>query len=724
MDYLNPNLATHPIPLWIWDEGLDAVRSIHLERKFDLERDTFHTQLWIAVTGTVRIELDGVLCSILEESPEHVAKMARVEGFPDILSAGNHRIDMWVTCHHPMPVDPVGIHLHRRRVGVFGYLAGDDWWLATDEQWKSNSNPAVMVCRYGEEPYGDLEETPDWFVAGGYGDIVASPISRLKVLGAGRLSATNSDGCIRIHGTGLERLPIENVERKERFLFYHLRKQDEWGRLRREQANMDLRQTPNALIELEQEENVRIRFRNCGDVPLYVLFNGAESIAELESYEQVITEITCVEPNETKSTLPQGMKYLKLYFFGADSAPACEFSVELVFEKVGVWLEKKACFSSDLPMVNKIFDVAVHTSEICHQTGLWDGIKRDRLNWAYDLYIASKTDYVLWRRHDVLKRSIRELGEGTPHGYWINNLPAYTLWWLMNVSEYYLATGDSSFVYDLQNAIQRHVDFVLEHVDKSTGILAYDGFGLIEWVPMSSEESLRCMHLLMRWTHQLLERLSAELPDLQVSLDWPLADVREAELLNDNEALITPLLGILSGRISQHSAKNWLKQVQLKDPITPLSAYWLAECFASYGMLDESWNVMETVWGHMVHRGATTFWESVTLSDKENDDFHSHLTTYQAYRGYRISLCHSWSSTPAPWILGRILGLQVDADGSTWRVTPYRPTGMSWCEGAVQTRHGLLRVACDWSAGESKTTLLECPPNVQVKFESVLPSQP
>ena len=70
----------------------------------------------------------------------------------------------------------------------------------------------------------------------------------------------------------------------------------------------------------------------------------------------------------------------------------------------------------------RIYDVSVHTSRVCHQIGLWDGIKRDRLNWAYDIYLAAKTEYSLWDDYSVLKRSLRELGR-TPYGYWMNNLP-------------------------------------------------------------------------------------------------------------------------------------------------------------------------------------------------------------------------------------------------------------------------------------------------------------
>lgn len=85
-----------------------------------------------------------------------------------------------------------------------------------------------------------------------------------------------------------------------------------------------------------------------------------------------------------------------------------------------VQLEQTGPFTCEIPLANDIYAVSVHTSRVCHQLGLWDGIKRDRLNWTSDLDVAGKADYVLWSGWSVLRRSLRELGSGTPCGHWMN----------------------------------------------------------------------------------------------------------------------------------------------------------------------------------------------------------------------------------------------------------------------------------------------------------------
>ena len=74
-------------------------------------------------------------------------------------------------------------------------------------------------------------------------------------------------------------------------------------------------------------------------------------------------------------------------FFRLDVPENCVLklkSVKAVF--VHTPSERIGSFSCSDERVNEIFQTAAYTAELCMQTYLWDGIKRDRLVWIGDMY--------------------------------------------------------------------------------------------------------------------------------------------------------------------------------------------------------------------------------------------------------------------------------------------------------------------------------------------------
>jgi len=370
---------------------------------------------------------------------------------------------------------------------------------------------------------------------------------------------------------------------------------------------------------------------------------------------------------------------------------------------------------TDSESLNAIFDLSVHTNRVCHQLGLWDGIKRDRLNWTYDFYLAAKADYVLWDDLAVLRRSMEELGRGTPEGYWMNDIPAYTLWWLNNVWEYFLHTADREFVLSLEQEIMRHCRLVESLIDPDTRALTKVDSSLIEWVPMKPEEAEMNMQALLRITGDSLRKLKRFVPELAGLPDWGYPQLA-AEPFLAGEQLITKLLGIQSGYIGEAEGAAFLRDYKVADPITPLSAYWLADCCSKHGLQEKAWEAVSTVWGKMLAEGATTCWESVTL--QHEGDFHHALTTYTAYDSYRISLCHSWAGTPVHWIMSRVLGVEPAEPG--YRKITFRPQrlqGVSVCAGMIPTPYGVIEAGWDDSAGGDY--ILRMPEGIEVTASSL-----
>ncbi|MFD2333508.1 alpha-L-rhamnosidase C-terminal domain-containing protein [Cohnella sp. GCM10020058] len=702
-------MADKAVPKWIWHEAGSDRMQVALERSFYVETALNNGKLYLAATGHVVISLDDQIIGELPEHPGNLASFTEI-GLPETIAPGHHRIEWKIVCKEAMPIVDVNVHLIERRVGCIGFLEGNNVWQPTDESWTSEDLPARAVCVYGEEPYGDLENAPSWFVRGGYGDIGTSALTSCDVLEQSRLDAQiGEDGILTLKGTYVKETQLPEMQRNERHIFYHLRKQQEWTELRAFQQQAGLDEGPWIRLAMDAEYNMRFRVDNDSDRPALLLWNGAESIAELDNYVGCISESFTVDPGGSFTILPQGMRYVQFFMIGP---PEEAFKLRIAFEAVGVMLEPIGQFRSDLPVADRIYQTSVHTNRICHQTGLWDGVKRDRLNWTYDFFMAAKADYVLWNDFSVLKRTIRELGD-TPNGYWMNSIPAYTCWWFVNVWDYYLHTADREFVIEMKPDLIRHMGWIIENIDPASGFLKQRHQAFIEWVPMTEADAWHTLHAVLALAIKSVRQLNEAIPGLELPVpENPLPAIPASEFLNGS-SLIALLLGAESGYVSEAQESAALNRIALSDPVTPLSAYWLAERLALRGKLDQGWEAVERVWGRMLKQGATTFWESITLAPA--DDFHHALTTYTAYDSYRISLCHSWSSTPVQWMSRHLLGIRPLAPGySKIAFQPHAVPGMNRCQGTVSTPLGPIHVGWEKQADGTLASTIDAPEGIEI----------
>jgi len=696
--YHEPDLQ--PIPAWIWHPQREKRRDVLLEKRFSLSQTVEDVTFRLACTGAAEVRLNGREAGALPDDAGNAYAFAALDAFPARLEPGDYVLTLRIRCEAPMPIHPINIHLADRSVGCIAYLEGTDFWMCTDASWQCGDASAEVVCLLGEEPYGELEGGPDWFVAGGYGDLAAAPIASFDLIDLDRMQAAHTEDGVRLRGTGAGRIELKPAKaRGERHLFYHLLKQNEWTEWRARQRAGAFDGSPRCLLRLAKEYNARLRVTNRGAAPVTLVWNGAESTEELADYEACITEGLSVPAGETAVTNPQGMRYVQL-FVGAD--PAEPFDLDVRLESVGVPLTQVGEFETDHSLLNSIYETSVHTSLICHQIGLWDGIKRDRLNWALDVYMAGKTDYSIWGELDVLRRSFRELGK-TPYGYWMNALPSYTLWWLCGIWDYYWHTGDGGFVLTLKEDIQKHTRWVKANTDPATGELCPElrsGPTFIEWSPIGDEESWVALNAIYKLMLRQLGQLQKYVPELELQLDPEGPSLDPALFTAASTSLPTRLLGIMAGIVTREEALEALRGVTVQDPITPISAYWLAECCSEHGLHDKAWEAISKVWGTMLSTGATVFWESTVL-DWGDDDYHRAQTTYTNYGSYRMSLCHSWSSTPAIWMSKYVLGIRPLSPGyAEFAFEPNPIPGVAYCKGAVPSPRGPIRAEWRLTQGE------------------------
>ena len=109
-------------------------------------------------------------------------------------------------------------------------------------------------------------------------------------------------------------------------------------------------------------------------------------------------------------------------------------------------LEYKGSFQCSDPLLNRIYEVAAYTCHLNLQNLLWDGIKRDRLVWVGDTHPEMLTICALFGQNDTLDESLRFARRHAPLPNFMNGMPSYSLWWLLILHDYYMATGDKKFL--------------------------------------------------------------------------------------------------------------------------------------------------------------------------------------------------------------------------------------------------------------------------------------
>jgi len=695
--------ADLPLPVWVWHPDRLGKLKTRLHCEFELSEKIEEPTLGIALTGGARVLIDGVEILDLPEDPENVCRFYYTNSAR--LEIGNHQIEIHMECQKPMPEHGAISFAYDRRVGCIAWLEGSGFRLVTDENWEADDTAAVEICKLGQEPYGDLDCSPADFIRSGFGDLLTGRIP-ITVTKAENVTCQSQGSLVSLSGKIESSAVVEPLKHSELVSIYHLRKQDDWKRLRKDQYETDLSGTPNVLMDLELESNARLGVHNLGSEPVTILWNGAESILELEHYDGCITEVVQVEPGKTAYSVPAGMRYMAAFVLGK---PGTEFELDVICESVGTDPGLMGAFQCDDEQINEIYRTSVRTSRLCHQLSLWDGIKRDRLPWVYDLYLAARGAYPIWSDFSVLKRSLMELGH-TPEGSWMNTLPDYTLWWFATIWEYLMHRSDAQFAEELAPAIQRHADWVGQNIDENGFMKVERGF--IDWVPMTPEESRLSLQAVYVIAREALRNISDSMPHLEITFDWPVPEIPEEQFLNA-EPVATKVLGILSGYVSEESALEFLTNYELSDPITPCSGYLLACLYADSDMHEKGLSVIRSLWGGMLDSGATAFWEAARCDYP--DDFHKHLTTYTAYDEYRISLCHAWSSTPVEWFTRVLLGVNPLVPGyREVEIVIWAPESMKECAGQVSTPFGPIGIS--WIRDEDGQILVrtDIPEGVRV----------
>ena len=342
------------------------------------------------------------------------------------------------------------------------------------------------------------------------------------------------------------------------------------------------------------------------------------------------------------------------------------------------YFESEAEIRTNDTRLNDIINTAVYTLKLCFQKGyIWDGIKRDRLVWGGDLHPEIVTSLYLFGDTENITNSLRLLRDSTAPDKWINDIPTYSAWWVINLCDYYSFTGNKDF-FEEGREYALHVLQQLDNCISEDGKMTFkDAFGMdyfLDWPSNHHPDAVAGTAALLCWMARKF--LAMEENDNCRSLLRKLAPYLEERTTLKNIRAFQ----ILAGKTITEEDAELLQKDGAKGISTFMSYYDLTAMAQAGGK--DMLEIVKTYYGGMLDHGATTFWEDFDIDWLENSsridefpkegqrDIHGDFGKY-CYKQLRHSLCHGWSCGVLAFLIEYVFGIHITEGGRNLSVKPH-----------------------------------------------------
>lgn len=367
---------------------------------------------------------------------------------------------------------------------------------------------------------------------------------------------------------------------------------------------------------------------------------------------------------------------------------------------------------TDDERVNEILKTAERTLFLNMQNGvLWDGVKRDRLVWAGDMYVEILTCLYLYGDVENVRNSLDMCFENVKITGWANTIPSYSLWLALDLANYFYFTGDKEY-------LAKSMDFIDDLIGKLDVCVGSDGkFNpsaytghktnrpyFIDWQTVDNPDNIYAVEAILRHTLKTIIDLKNALGEDDEKAKKILARAKKRGVKLTETKSLNALQVLFGGATDESFGKSLLKGGA--DGISTFMSYFVLSAMSEAGYGKEAVLVMKEYFSAMLDLGATTFFEDFAMKWKDGvfpiyrigkegkQDFHGDRGDH-CYVGFRHSLCHGWASGALPFFTERVLGVNLKTlNDKNEAITPL--TGIfKKINGKVATVSGNVNVAVD-----------------------------
>ena len=341
-----------------------------------------------------------------------------------------------------------------------------------------------------------------------------------------------------------------------------------------------------------------------------------------------------------------GFRFVRIDFIEAKQVKIKAVAAE---EKI-LNIKPRYSYKGEDETIRRIFDAAKRTIDLCAGGEyLWDGIKRDRLVWIGDIYPEMLALTTLYGRTEIIEKSLDFIKDATVLPAFMNDMPTYSMWWIIILHDYYQITGCKDFLDKQIGYLEKLIKILNLNVGEN-GELNYDIF--VDWPTRGDKDETtgtRCINLAAAEKARAI--LKAYGKDTKYACEM-IVKLKKGSFAIGSKKQVIGLKYYAFGEISDEEYDLLVKGGAAG--LSTFMSYFILTAIASKDKKLAT-KIMKDYYGKMLDLGATTFWEDFDIAWAQNaggiDDFpvkgtndiHGDFGAF-CYKGYRHSLCHGWSS--------------------------------------------------------------------------------
>ncbi len=459
-----------------------------------------------------------------------------------------------------------------------------------------------------------------------------------------------------------------------------------------------------------------------GDAQLSSLINGwlfgdyeyAVHVQKLAVTAQNNTMMmNALTPTDWNTSIPMWMMNWVLSVFETEEISGSREHIEELYPYIYRVLD----FYRQFITLNRIFEMCRDTNRFCTEDCFTDSPTYEQAFWTGDAQLSSLINGWLFGDYEyavhvqklavTAQNNTMMMNALTPTD-WNTSIPMWMMNWVLSVFETEEISGSREHIEELYPYIYRVLDFYRQFITADGGFLI-NAWNMIDWAAMDignhgvvtahQAQLAYCYRIFGNYCkgtgreeegkkfleadERLLEYIDRFMwdKDKKMYLDgWS-----PEKGISSTVSIQTHIMLYLYNGIKGEDKKELVKQYLLTPPAeflevgSPFMLYYLYQAYVKAGKRDIIFEDIKKRWGEMLKYDSTTCWE-VFPGFYEN--------------GRTRSYCHSWSASPAAFMLQHLSGIRILEDGFRKITFETCPIALQWCRSSIPTPYGMISI--DW----------------------------
>lgn len=380
------------------------------------------------------------------------------------------------------------------------------------------------------------------------------------------------------------------------------------------------------------------------------------------------------------------------------------------------------------PLLNRIWDVGAYTVHLNMQQYIWDGIKRDRLVWIGDLHPEIGTIQTVFGNQKIIRDSLDFVVEQTQSGAWMNDIPSYSMWWIIIQHDYFMQFGDREYIKKQLPYMKEICQMLSLHIGED-GLDTTPEMRFVDWPTKGNKSStdvgLQALHMLAtKCAMRIFDIFGDTKMVQQCQEDYQKLSKYQVNVVDAKQS---NALAVWAGLMDAKEANEKSLKLGGAEGLSTFMGYYVLQARAQAGDVAGALDAIREYWGGMLKLGATTFWEDFDIKWLENAapidrfpkdgeiDVHGTYGNH-CYEGFRHSLCHGWSSSVTNWLTKYILGIEIVEPGCRKIKVQPNLCGLQWVKGTYPTPEGVMEIEHRAQKDGGVKTVIHAPHGIEVVY--------